>query len=292
MTMRKSFSLAAAAALVATGLTYAQQSDPAAGQVETQQTNQSAQRDQQATQRDQQAVQREQQRQLSGQQQIDANGQQSVRREQTSQHESQEHQAGYRGQTARMEKGRTERLSEIMDMNVRNAQNEELGEIEDVVIDVESGKIRYAALSVGGFLGVGDKLIAVPWDAFKMQQSAEDQDERFLALNVDRQRIENAPGFNEENWPDFGNERYTREVDVYYGGQESTQRSTLDNRSSLDQRSSTDLRSSSDAQQRSLESQDRSSTNTNREPPSDTQNRTGTGTRNTSGAGAGSPSGT
>jgi sporulation protein YlmC with PRC-barrel domain len=90
------------------------------------------------------------------------------------------------------------KASNLIGMDVRNAQNEKLGDIKDLVVDLHSGKIAYAVLSVGGFLGIGDKYVAVPPSAFSV---APDQDS--LALNADKAKIQNAPGFAKSDWPDL-----------------------------------------------------------------------------------------
>ena len=76
------------------------------------------------------------------------------------------------------------KASDLIGMDVRNQQNEKLGDIKDLVVDLPSGKISYAVLSVGGFLGIGDKLIAVPPSAFSV---APTQDT--LVLNADKAKI-------------------------------------------------------------------------------------------------------
>src|SRR5207237_1345577 len=78
----------------------------------------------------------------------------------------------------------------IIGSSVVNQQNEDLGKIEDVVIDAGAGRIAYAVLSFGGFLGLGDKYFAIPWEAFRFDIS-----DKRAVLNVDRRLLENAPGF-------------------------------------------------------------------------------------------------
>ena len=81
--------------------------------------------------------------------------------------------------------------------DVRNPAGEDLGKIEEIMLDVSSGRIAYAVLSFGGFLGIGDKLFAVPWDALTVDTA----NERFV-LDVSKERLEDAPGFDEDNWPE------------------------------------------------------------------------------------------
>ncbi len=107
-----------------------------------------------------------------------------------------------------------QRASEILGMEVRNADNKQIGSVKDIVLDVTNGKVRYAAVSYGGFLGIGDKLFAVPWKTFACHK---DKDGDFyLVLDVAEETLRNAPGFSEDKWPDFGNPKWSDEVDTYY----------------------------------------------------------------------------
>lgn len=106
-----------------------------------------------------------------------------------------------------------QRASKLIGMEVQNEAGEDLGEIEDLVIDVKTGKVRYLALSSGGFLGLGGKLFAVPMDAMKLRQRG---DTAHFVLNIDKDRLKTAPGFDENNWPDFGNAQWSANVDKFY----------------------------------------------------------------------------
>lgn len=96
--------------------------------------------------------------------------------------------------------------------SVINPQGDDLGKIEDIMLDQNEGKVAYAVLSFGGFLGMGDKLFAIPWDALAVDQ----EEERFI-LDVDREVLENAPGFDKDNWPDFADPQWGRQIHDYYG---------------------------------------------------------------------------
>lgn len=111
------------------------------------------------------------------------------------------------------------RASQLIGMNVYSATDREtsLGEINDLVLDARTGKIGYVALSYGGVLGIGDKLFAIPWRSFKT--AVNDDNEVMLLLNVDQKKFENAPGFNQDAWPDFSDSEFTNTVDKYYGTQ-------------------------------------------------------------------------
>jgi sporulation protein YlmC with PRC-barrel domain len=95
---------------------------------------------------------------------------------------------------------------------VRNAAGEDLGKVDEIMIDIPSGKVAYAVLSFGGILRMGNKLFAVPWSALQV-----DEDEKCLVLNVDKQTLENAPGFDKDNWPDMADAAWGGEVFRYYG---------------------------------------------------------------------------
>ena len=92
------------------------------------------------------------------------------------------------------------KASGLIGMDVKNQHTEKLGDIKDLVVDLHSGKIAYAVLSVGGFLGIGDKYIAVPPSEFHVGPDGKE-----LILNADKTRIQNAPGFAKNNWPDLNN---------------------------------------------------------------------------------------
>lgn len=96
--------------------------------------------------------------------------------------------------------------------SVKNAQGEDLGSIKDLMIDLDSGRIAYAVLSFGGFLGMGDKLFAVPFQALTCRP-----EEKCFALDVDKEQLERAHGFDQNNWPDMADQKWQREVHTVYG---------------------------------------------------------------------------
>ena len=107
---------------------------------------------------------------------------------------------------------------EVMDANtligdsVVNDSGENLGKIEAIMLDVSAGKIAYAVLSFGGFLGMGDKLFAVPLEAMKLSP----EEKRFI-LDVDKERLKQAPGFDKNNWPEASDRAFGTKVYNYYG---------------------------------------------------------------------------
>ena len=102
--------------------------------------------------------------------------------------------------------------STIKGDKVVNLQGENLGNIEDLMIDLERGRVGYAVLSFGGFLGMGDKLFAIPWEALTV-----DMAEKRLVLNVDKELLKRAPGFDKNNWPDMTDRTWGNELYSYYG---------------------------------------------------------------------------
>jgi sporulation protein YlmC with PRC-barrel domain len=102
------------------------------------------------------------------------------------------------------------RMSELVGKDVTNPKGENLGEIKDLVVDTTSGKVQYAVISFGGFMGLGDKLFAYPLDKFERTA-----DRGKLVLNVDKEKMKSAPGFDDKNWPNFTTAAYRGEVDQF-----------------------------------------------------------------------------
>jgi len=98
------------------------------------------------------------------------------------------------------------KASSIVGMKVKNQADETLGSIEDLVVDLKTGKISYAVLGVGGFLGIGEKYIAVPPSAFSIGA-----EEKTLVLNADKAKLQAAQGFVKTNWPDYQNPNWGAE---------------------------------------------------------------------------------
>ena len=109
--------------------------------------------------------------------------------------------------------------STIAGDEVVNLKDEKLGTIEDIMLDVQTGKIRYAVLSSGGFLGMGDRLFAVPWSAFKL-----DTEHKRFILNVDVDRLKAAPGFDKDSWPNMADAAWTSNIESYYARHPSAPR--------------------------------------------------------------------
>jgi sporulation protein YlmC with PRC-barrel domain len=102
------------------------------------------------------------------------------------------------------------KASELVGKSVRNLQGEDIGQIEELVIG-SNGEVGYAVLSFGGFLGVGDKLFAVPWASLAHQADGE-----YLTLDIQPEKLEKAPGFNKNNWPDMKDEKWKFLIREFY----------------------------------------------------------------------------
>jgi hypothetical protein len=87
------------------------------------------------------------------------------------------------------------KASGLLGMEVRNRENQKLGEIKDLVME-NPGRVNYAVLAVGGFLGIGEKLIALPPTALHVATDGE-----YLVLDADKAKIQAAPGFAATAWP-------------------------------------------------------------------------------------------
>lgn len=102
--------------------------------------------------------------------------------------------------------------SSLIGDGVVNPQGEDLGKVDEIMIDINSGRVAYVVLSVGGVLGMGDKLFAIPWDAVTI-----DTDRQVFVLNVAKQTLEKAPGFDKSNWPQTSDAEWLTGIYEYYG---------------------------------------------------------------------------
>lgn len=100
----------------------------------------------------------------------------------------------------------------ILGDSVVNRAGENLGKIEELMLDLENGRVAYAVLSFGGFLGMGEKLFAIPFEALKLDASRE-----HFTLDVDKDKLKNAPGFDMHNPPQASDRTWGAEVYKFYG---------------------------------------------------------------------------
>lgn len=105
------------------------------------------------------------------------------------------------------------RTGTLIGTAVRNPRGEDLGNIEEIVIDVENGHVAYLVLSFGRILGMGGKLFAVPWDELLLKYG---EVSKAFVLDVDRDKLSSAPGFDKENWPDMAHPDWAAQVQAHY----------------------------------------------------------------------------
>lgn len=106
---------------------------------------------------------------------------------------------------------RWQKATELLGRKVVNDNNEDLGKIEEIVVDAANGRVIYGVLSFGGFLGIGDKLFAIPWQSLELSG-----DGKAYVLSVDKDRLQNATGFDKGHWPNFADERWGTTTYAYY----------------------------------------------------------------------------
>ena len=102
------------------------------------------------------------------------------------------------------------KASELIGMKVQGSDGKNVGKIRDLVIGPD-GNVRYAVLDFGGFLGIGDKYFAVPWDALQRTK-----DGKKIALDTTKRDLKKAPGFDKKHWPDFSNRQQEEVIYEFY----------------------------------------------------------------------------
>jgi sporulation protein YlmC with PRC-barrel domain len=95
---------------------------------------------------------------------------------------------------------------------VMSSDGHDVGKLKDIMLDIRSGRIAYAVLSTGGFLGIGDKLLAIPWSALTL-----DTDNKCFVLSLTAERVKNAPGFDKGHWPSMADATWATSIHQYYG---------------------------------------------------------------------------
>jgi sporulation protein YlmC with PRC-barrel domain len=103
------------------------------------------------------------------------------------------------------------RVDKIIDSGVINLEGKPIGTIDDLVIDIDTGRIAYAVLEFGGFMGFGDKLFAVPWQSLTVVPA-----EGIFIIDQSKAKLEKAPGFDKDNWPDVGDKSWGAGIYEFY----------------------------------------------------------------------------
>ena len=102
------------------------------------------------------------------------------------------------------------RVSEILKTTVENRHGEKLGTIQDFIVGVD-GRLKYAILSHGGFLGIGDVLIPIPFDSLMAGR-----EKGTVVLDIDKQTLEKSLNFETKTWPDFTSAEWEEKIDRYF----------------------------------------------------------------------------
>lgn len=103
-------------------------------------------------------------------------------------------------------------VNDIISLKVKNNQGQDLGKIETIMLHKVDGKVAYLVLSYGGFLGMGNKLFAIPWNVFSY-----DKEKDCLILSLSEEKLKNSPGFDKDNWPDMSDHNWNSSIHTYYG---------------------------------------------------------------------------
>jgi sporulation protein YlmC with PRC-barrel domain len=116
--------------------------------------------------------------------------------------------------------------STLQGADVRTPSDEGIGDIKDIMIDVSTGEISYAVLSVStGFLNLENKYFAVAWKALNFDKFRDDNyGDKVIILDVSKERLENSPGFDKDNWPTHADSEFTDSVNSYYGVEQNRDR--------------------------------------------------------------------
>ena len=94
---------------------------------------------------------------------------------------------------------------------VLSTNGDDVGKIKDIMLDVRSGRVAYAVLSSGGFLGIGDKLLAIPWSALTL-----DTDQKCFHVDISARRLKDEPGFDKDHRPSMADAKWGESLHTYY----------------------------------------------------------------------------
>jgi len=103
------------------------------------------------------------------------------------------------------------KATSIIGSNVFNPNGDSFGEVKEVVLDPHSGRVAYVVVSFGGFLTMGEKLFAIPFSSFKYSKNKNE-----YILDIPKDRLEKAPGFDSKEWPSMADEKWNRDIYTYY----------------------------------------------------------------------------
>jgi len=117
------------------------------------------------------------------------------------------------GKEANQSMQQISRVSKIIGTTVKDTSGEKLGDVKELVINPETGQVVYAVVSYGGVLGMGDKLFAIPLKALTWIT-----DKEYYTLNIDKETLKKAPGFDKNQWPDSASkwDQQRQEIEQFY----------------------------------------------------------------------------
>ena len=107
---------------------------------------------------------------------------------------------------------RTMSATTLIGDTVQNTDGDKLGDLKEIMLDVHSGRVAYGVLDFGGMMGMGNKLFAVPFEKFSV-----DEKEHKILLDVPKDTLKNAEGFDQNDWPDTADQKWGRKIHDYYG---------------------------------------------------------------------------
>jgi sporulation protein YlmC with PRC-barrel domain len=158
-----------------------------------------------------------------------ANEQKQSQQPQAQQQSERSAAAGASGQQSSAQQRGEMRASNLDGMQVVNAQGEEIGDIKDIVIDLNSGRVHAAVLGFGGMLGIGEENFAFPIKELKPGKQANQ-----VVMNIDKQKLENREGFSQSQWPGMSDEYWTRSGSQAAAGSSAQGKMNLVRASELD----------------------------------------------------------
>jgi sporulation protein YlmC with PRC-barrel domain len=100
----------------------------------------------------------------------------------------------------------------IIGDKVENPQGDNLGKIDNLMINLRDGRVEYAVVEMGSFLGIGGKLFAIPFSELHVDPVKE-----VFILRRTKEYLKNIPGFDKTHWPDTNAHEYYRDVNTYWG---------------------------------------------------------------------------
>jgi sporulation protein YlmC with PRC-barrel domain len=100
---------------------------------------------------------------------------------------------------------------QVLGMNVKGSNGESLGEIKEIMLDKDTGETQFMILQSGGLLGMGSKLLAMPWDIFSF-----DPAQKSFVISLNKEMLESLPSFDEDNWPEM-NQAWSTSIYRHFG---------------------------------------------------------------------------